>query len=164
MDQAVTHIFSTSSIIFSADLNILDCQAWVPTQNEVLRIDKGHEQFRVGRLCLMSFEHFKFQLATCYVKCNTKPQLSSCSIFSTHKKFRLFQTFACYALFLLCTAMTTMSSFALEITDSIQIVPYPSTIPILSGDIQVALFPGSSQLFCRDRKLAEEPKNEASIE
>ena len=43
------HIF-----IFSADLDILDCQAWVPTQNEVLRIDKGHEQFRAGRLCLMS--------------------------------------------------------------------------------------------------------------
>ena len=52
-------------------------------RNEVLRVNKGQEPFRAGRLCLMSSECFKFQLATHY-NYNSKLQLSSHVLFLVH--------------------------------------------------------------------------------
>lgn len=66
--------------------------------NKPLCVNKGQEPFLEGRLCLTSFEHSNFWLAS-YHKYKTKALLSSRVLFLVHAGC---QNFDDYTLFLLC--------------------------------------------------------------
>ena len=74
--------------MFCADLVLLDCQAWVAMQNEVLCVNKGQKPFCVGTLHPVSSENFHFQLAN-YYKIGQRLCELTCSIVSTHGRFCL---------------------------------------------------------------------------
>ena len=69
--------------MFSADHDLLNFQALGSHVNKVLRVDNIHKPFCAGKLHLISFKRFDFQLAS-YCKYKTKPLLISQVLYLVH--------------------------------------------------------------------------------